>query len=77
MIRTKHLFMNGEGFDIEMNSNGVVQLSLGATHVCMNLDAALDLQYSLARFLAEIEVNEAAPSGAPPNLFHLPARKRD
>ncbi|MBL7716661.1 MAG: hypothetical protein JNL01_14450 [Bdellovibrionales bacterium] len=77
MIRTKHLFMNGDGFDIEMNPNGVVQVSFGATHVCMNLEAAMDLRHLLAKFLTEIEVNEAArPVHTPSNVVLLPARKQ-
>jgi hypothetical protein len=58
MIKFQDAYMNADNFNFEMNQDGVVQLSFGPTHVCMSLDAAFDLQYQLAAFLSDIELDD-------------------
>lgn len=58
MIRIRDAFLKDDDFHFQVNHQGVVQLSFGPTHICMNLDSAYGLQYRLASFLANIELNE-------------------
>ena len=58
MVHVRDAFLDTEDFDFQINSQGVVQLSFGPTHVCMTLDSAYDMQYRLAAFLAHLEVGE-------------------
>ncbi len=65
MIRIHDAFLDTEDFDFQINRQGIVQLSFGPTHVCMNLDSAYDLQYQLASFLAHLETKENEESNLP------------
>ncbi len=58
MIKVRDAISNSNHFDIQINSNGTVQLSFGPAHICMTLDSTYELQYQLAEVLAGLELQE-------------------
>lgn len=68
MIQAKDAFLDGDEFVFQKHENGVVQLSFGATHICLSLDSAYDLQYSLAAFLAQLELKDYEACESQDNL---------
>lgn len=58
MVSIRDAFHSSGAFDFQVNAQGIVQLSFGPTHICMTLDSAYELQYSLAAFLAELELHD-------------------
>jgi hypothetical protein len=51
-------FLDTDQFELEMSTNGIVQISMGPAQINISLDSAYELQYSLAEFLARIELSE-------------------
>ena len=51
-LQSFHALQDAESFNLRLESEEIVQLSFGATQIAMTLDAAYDLQYRLAGFLA-------------------------
>jgi hypothetical protein len=60
MLHAHDAFLTPDAFDFQMSEGGTVQVSFGPTHICMNLDSAYELQYRLASFLAQIELEDYA-----------------
>ena len=58
MTKASSAFFNSKDIGFKIIQDGIVQVSLGSTHVCMTLDSAFDLQYHLASFLADLELME-------------------
>ena len=55
MIDLNPPLLDDSTFDFEMNRDGIVQVEFGPTRVRLELDAAYELQYRLAEFLASVE----------------------
>jgi hypothetical protein len=58
MFQAHDAFLTPDAFDFRISDAGAVQVSFGPTHICMNLDSAYELQYRLASFLAQIELED-------------------
>jgi hypothetical protein len=61
MIQVQDAHLTTDAFQLKLLSDGIVQLSFGPTHICMTFDAAYDLQFRLAGFLASSELGEFPP----------------
>ncbi len=58
MIKAREVVLNSSNFGFKINQEGMIQISLGPAHVSMSLDSIYDLQYELAAFLAQVELEE-------------------
>lgn len=58
MVRIQNTVIDTEDFYLQLDHQGVMQLSVGPMRVSMSLDSAYGLQYQLAEFLADLELED-------------------
>jgi hypothetical protein len=62
MSRAKNVYLTTDAFSFGLGDDSVVRMSFGPTQINLSVDAAMDLQYRLAAFLAHLELTEYPPA---------------
>ncbi len=69
--------LSGDPFSFDIAPEGVVRIAFGASKVDVTLEAAYELQYRLAVFLAAIEAGEYDEPGPICTVHRLRPVRRD